>query len=158
MAKKLFMGSSSNTEDPVIDDSNDRVYIDEGRTIYAITRPNHCKSVFMIRMINKFGEAGGFDRILERIQNQVNWAPIETTSLMVTLLGNISSTLHREFALEYIPKLQEAVWTNLLKSPDSNIRNFTKERIDNILQAFDLLLKRIYSLPEKNEVTFLKNT
>lgn len=153
MAKKLFMGSSSNTEDPVVDDSNDRIYSNEdGRTIYAITRPGACKSLFAIRMINRFGEAGGFDKILERINNQENWAPVEIVSLMVTLIGNISGTLHKDFANEYIPRLQEAVWRNLLKSPDSNIRNFTKERIDNIIQAFDLLLKRVYSLPEKNEV------
>jgi len=152
MAKKLFMGSSSNTEDPVIDDSNDKVYLEEGKKLYAITRPAHCKSAFMVKMVNRFGEEGGFDKILQRISDIENWAPIEIVSLMVTLVGELHSVLHRDFALNYIVRLKEAVWNNLLKSPDGNIRNFTKERIDNILKAFDDLLKRVYSLPEKNEV------
>jgi len=152
MAKKLFMGSSSNTDDPVIDDSNDKIYSQEGKKIYAITREKHCKSTFIMKLVNTFGEKGGFDKILERIDNTEKWAPIEVVSVMVTLIGNLHSILHRDFALEYIPKLQAAVWRNLLKSPENNIRNFTKERIDNIIQAFDALLKRVYSLPEKNEV------
>jgi len=155
MAKKLYMGSSSNTEDPVIDDSNDRIYSIEGERVFGITREKHCKSTFIVKMVNNFGQMKGFDKILERINDTDNWAPIEVVSIMVTLIGNLHSVLHRDFALEYIPKLKEAVWRNLLKSPESNIRNFTKERIDNIIQAFDALLKRVYSLPEKNEVEFL---
>ena len=155
IAKKLFMGSSSNTEDPVVDDSNDRIYSDNDNRVYALTRSGGCKSTFIVKMVNHFGQAGGFERILERIRDAENWAPIEVVSIMVTLMGNISSVLHRDFAVEFIPRLEEVVWRNLLKSPDSNIRNFTKERIDNILQAFDLLLKRVYSLPEKNEVVLL---
>jgi len=152
MAKKLYMGSSSNNDDPVVDDSNDKIYNADGSVIYAVTRPAHSKSIFMINLINKIGEMGGFERMLQRIADTDNWAPIEITSLIVTILGNIHAVLHRDFCYDYVPRLKEAVWRNLLKSPDSNIRNFTKERIDNIIQAFDGLLKRVYSLPEKYEM------
>ena len=59
---------------------------------------------------------------------------------------------HREFALDYIPKFKEAVWRNLLKSPESNIRNFTKDKIDSLVQSFELILKRVYTVQEKQEV------
>jgi hypothetical protein len=48
--------------------------------------------------------------------------------------------LYRKFAIEYIPKLNEAVINNIFKSPESNIRNFSKEKIEAIV----LLLKSIY--------------
>jgi len=155
MAKKLFLGSSSNTEDPVVDDSNDRIYNPDGRRIYAIIRSGYCKSTFLIKLVNKFGQMGGFDMIYDRITNPNNWAPIETVSLLSNILGNLATILHRDFAFEYIPKLKEAVWKNLLSSPDSNIRNFTKDKIEYIVTAFDSLLKRVYSLPEKQEVISL---
>jgi len=147
----LYLGSSSNNEDPVIEDSNDKVYCVEGKTIYAITRPSHCKSIFLVNLVNKIGELGGFQKILDRLNDTENWAPIEVVSHICAILGNIHCILHRDFALEYIPKFKDAVWRNILKSPDSNLRNFTKERIDTIIQAFDPLLKRIVSLPEKYE-------
>jgi len=156
MAKKLYLGSSSNTEDPVVDDSNDRIYNPDGRRIYAIIRSGYCKSTFLVNLVNKFGEMGGFDKIYERIANLNNWAPIETVSQLATILGNLATILHRDFAFAYIPKLKEAVWHNLLSSPDSNIRNFTKDKIEHIVTAFDALLKRVHSLPEKQEVYSIK--
>lgn len=146
------MGSSSNNDDPVIDDTNDVVYRNSGKKVYAITRNPHCKSIWMVKLVNKMGEMGIFDRILERINDPNNWAPIEIVSIIITTLGNLSAILHRDFCYEYIPKLKDAVWKNILKSPDSNLRNFNKERIENIIQAFDSLLKRVVSIPEKNEV------
>lgn len=41
--------------------------------------------------------------------------------------------LHREFVYEYVPKVLEAVQKNLLNSPDSNLRNFSYQRISESL-------------------------
>jgi len=152
MAKKLYMGSSNNLDDPVVDDTNDKVIIDENNEIYAVTRHKECRSIFLVDLANKIGELGGYEAIIERINDQKNWIPIEILSSAVALLGNISPILHRDFAYAYIPRLREAVFKNLLTSPDSNIRNFTKDRIDDITKSFDPLLKRILSIPEKIEI------
>ena len=152
MAKKLYLQSKS--DDPTVDDSNDFIYNIEGTKIYAITRSIYCKSIVFIKIINHFGESGGFDKIYDRISDTKNWAPIDVVTNLITVIGNVHAILHREFCYEYIPKLKEAVWKNILKSPDSNIRNFTKEKLDNIVSAFDGLLKRTFSIPEKLEVNF----
>lgn len=154
MAKKLYLASSSSSDDPQIEDSNDHVYsVDkEGRRYYCITRQGYCRSVFLINLLNKIGAMGVFDKILERISDKNKWCPIDMTSIYVSMLGNCHATFHRDFALEYIPKLKKAVWENVLLSPDSNTRNFSKEKIEGIYNAFDLLLKRIYSIPEKQEM------
>lgn len=67
----------------------------------------------------------------------------------------MSAYLVRMFALEYIPKLKDAVFNNILKSPENNIRNMAKEKYDHIQKALDDLLKRGYSLGEK--FTFMEN-
>ena len=66
--------------------------------------------------------------------------------LTVQILGGVYAMLHRNFVQEYIPKLKEVLWENILKSPDQNIRNFTKERIDGICESMSDLLKRVYSI------------
>ena len=60
--------------------------------------------------------------------------------------------LHRVFAIQYVPKITSALWNNLLHSPDSNIRNFTKERLDNIYDSIGEILKRVYSISHKREL------
>lgn len=153
MAKKLYMASSS-TDESQIEDSNDHVYSvnKDNKKIYCITRLGHCRSVFLINLLNKIGVLGAFDKILDRISDRNRWCPIDLTSIYVSLLGNCHAVFHRDFALEYIPKLKKAVWENIIMSPDSNIRNFSKEKIEGICNGFDLLLKRVYSIPEKQEM------
>jgi hypothetical protein len=153
MAKKLDMKSSSNTDDPTVDDTNDIIYENnDNSTLYAITRTGFTKSLFITALINKFGARGGFETIIQRITDQNKWAPIETVNLMSGLVGNLYGVMHRNFAYEYIPRLKDAIFGNILKSPDSNIRNFSKDRIDSVINSLDSLLKRCYSIPEKNEV------
>jgi len=54
--------------------------------------------------------------------------------------------------MEWVPKMRDVVFNNVLQSPDSNVRNFSKQKIDAILKAIDELLKRAYSLIEKHEM------
>ena len=154
MAKKLYMASSSSVDDPQIEDSNDHIYAAEGNNpkLYCITRQGYCRSVFLIGLLNKIGQMGFFDIVLNRIADKNRWCPIDITSGLSATIGSLHAVLQRDFALEYIPKLKEAVWENILKSPDSNIRNFSKEKIEAITSAFDNLLKRVYSIPEKQEM------
>ena len=64
----------------------------------------------------------------------------------------MNEILHRSFCYEYVPKLWDAVRHNLLHSPDSNLRNFTTQKISDSLNSIGQLLKRVYSLKEKTEM------
>lgn len=57
-------------------------------------------------MLNNFGLVGGFDAILNRISNRDKWCPIECVTNMMLGLGRISFLMHRNFALDFIPKLK----------------------------------------------------
>ena len=112
----------------------------------------------MINLIEKIGKKGAFQLILDRITDTKNWASIDLVSLFSNIIAGLFMVYHREFAFSYIPKFKEAVWRNLLKSPESNIRNFTKDKIDSIVQAFEMILKRVYTIQEKQEVNIRYNT
>ena len=119
---------------------------------YAIIRYLETKSIFLVNLMNFLGEIGFYDKILKRISDPNNWCPFDLVSAFVTILGNVHALFFRTFALEYFPKLKEAVFTNLLKGPESNVRNFTKDKIESLLAAMNVLMKRCFSLGEKYEV------
>lgn len=117
-------------------------------------RYSETKSIQLVRMLNYIGEIGFYDKILKRISDPDNWCPFDLVSGFVTFLGNMHPLFYRDFALEYFPKIKEAVYTNILKGPESNVRNFGKDRIEGLIAAMDVLMKRCFSLGEKYEVYY----
>ena len=59
---------------------------------------------------------------------------------------------YRDFIREYLDKLYPIVIKNVIKSPDTNVRNFSKQKLDNTLGGLQVLLKRVYSLGEVYEI------
>ena len=114
-----------------------------------MVRPKKCKSYVMARLLNVFGERGGFDKILARISNKDNPIPLELLLYYMDCLGSAFPLYHRSFAQEYIPKLQAAVELSILNAPEQSIRNVRKERIDGIVKNLDYLLRRVYVYEEK---------
>ena len=53
---------------------------------------------------------------------------------------------------DYVPQFKDAVQSNLLKSPEVNIRNMAKEKLDQTIKGTENLVRRAYSLMEKFEV------
>lgn len=134
--------------------TNDWVYKREDDQLYALTRPKLSKSIFLVRMINRFGAEGGFDKILTRIQDTQNYAPLDVVVKLVSIVSGISKLLFRDFAINYIPELKDAVWSYLLEDKKYNIKELTQKQIGNIVEAFNLLLSIPFSSIEKDEVIF----
>ena len=123
------------------------------KNLFAIVRPP-IRSLFIVKMANHLGQIGFYKMLLEKVSDKVNWCPIELLHFYIQAIGNMHSIFFRDFALPFITSLKEYVFYNILKSPDSNVRNFTKEKIENVITGFNDLLKRIYSVDEKNEVFY----
>ena len=83
-----------------------------------MVRPKKCKSYVMVRLLNVFGERGGFDKILARIRNKDNPISLELLFYYMDCLGSAFPLYHRTFAQEFIPKLQEAVEGSILNAPE----------------------------------------
>jgi len=60
---------------------------------------------------------------------------------------------HRQFALQYVQRFQNAVFDYVINAPDAQIRKLKKERFDKILKLVEKLIKRVYTIKEKNEVS-----
>jgi hypothetical protein len=60
--------------------------------------------------------------------------------------------LHRDFCQQFVPRLQQAVWYNLLNPPVASLRNYKQKEFSFIKKALSALLKRIYSIGEKSDL------
>ena len=144
------------TAEESIKDHNDFLFDnDDGSQVFAVPRfnsKNLRRSNLQVRLIQVFGENGGFDLFLERMSDKQKWCPIDQLHNMLVTIGQMHEMLHRRFAVAYAPRLTDAVVFNLMNSPDNNLRNFSTQRIQESLQALGLVAKRYYSLKEKTEM------
>jgi len=60
--------------------------------------------------------------------------------------------LHRQFAVGYIPELQEAIINYFENAPDSEVRKIQRDRLDKIIKNLCNLLKRAYPIKERHRI------
>ena len=155
-SKNFCKYASMSYAEESIKDQSDFIYeYQQTGVIYAVPRfntRNQRKSQLMIDLIQEFGQNGGFELFHNRISSTNPWCPIDVVHPMLVILGNIHEQLTRNFCYSYVPALWDHVQNNLLNSPDSNLRNFSSQKISECLNGLGLVLKRVYSLKEKAEV------
>lgn len=160
LAKKTLSLISSNNE--IFDDSNDLIFDEDNakdpifgtQHKFAISRQKICKSSSLILWVNTLGSMGLFDKILARIIDTKNWCPIDFLSNLLLALGNLHGLFYRKFALDYLQKILEGSMKNILESPESNFRNFSKDKIEGVISGLEKIIKRLYPLKERYDVLF----
>lgn len=145
----------------MFDDSNDIIYEEDGlkeeifekKHKFAINRSKICKCSSLILWVNTLGGMGLFNKIMDRICDKKNWCPIDFLANLLMALGNLHGILYRKFALEFLPKILNAAFDNVLESPESNFRNFTKDKIEGVITGLEKIAKRLYTVKERYEVS-----
>ena len=102
MAKEFCYESTKSLID-VIDDIHDMecTHID-GKKIYVLPRKKHLSET-IFKALNRFGELGGFDKILEKIEQK---GDLGMLSSYVKGLSGISAYLHKQVVLEQVKRLK----------------------------------------------------
>ncbi|CAD8084108.1 unnamed protein product [Paramecium sonneborni] len=141
--------SNPHCQEEIVHDCNDFLY---PKTDYAVPRfqtKQARRSTVICEMINEFGKNGLFQYILDQI---INKCTIDFLHSYMVVLNNFQEMLNRQFVLTYVPKLFDAVQNNILLSADNNLRNFSSQKIIEILQALSNLLKRVFALQKRQEM------
>ncbi|CAD8116913.1 unnamed protein product [Paramecium sonneborni] len=136
-------------QEEIVNDCNDFLFPNQYYAVPRFQTKYTRKSAVVCEMINEFGRAGLFSYILDQIQNKCT---IDFLHSYVVVIYNFQELLHRQFVQTYIPQLFDAVQNNILSSPDNNLRNFSSQKIIDILQALSNLLKRVHPLQKRQEM------
>jgi hypothetical protein len=97
--------------------------------VFAVPRIFKCISSQFLHFINLFGNAGGFDIIIDILEN----AKVEG-SLSITVLGCLaqiitfpSVVMHKDFIAQYGQRISDAIRKRLLQATDKSLRDVRKE-------------------------------
>lgn len=139
-------------EETIIDDSSDPQVEEGEEEIFAVTRPNNCKSYLLVECINYFGKSGGFEHILEKICDKDNPVNLDLLAHYMECLGRMFPMYHRDFIAKFAPAVKEGVLNAIFNAPEDSIRNIRKEKIEQIVTKLGDILKRIMPYEERTKV------
>ena len=110
----------------------------------------------LITMINSFGKEGGFDRILERLEDHdQNPVSINILESIVISLARCHGLYYRKFAKAYSPRFITACLSCIKETTPENFKLLNSDKLKRILENLDLLAKRCMTLGQKYEVQTL---
>ncbi|EAR85485.2 ubiquitin carboxy-terminal hydrolase (macronuclear) [Tetrahymena thermophila SB210] len=173
MSKKLFKQASQNNSEKVIDDSNDIIFDYEYQNQFKNVKAIHrCQNIFLnyninssfIQFINDFGE--GLNKILDIIRDSNEAALLQKTSNQnqekiitfqalcdyIQIIYYVSPFLLKQFCMEYIPQLSNAIKQCIQSITEDNIRQFKREQISDMIRHYGIILMRYYSIGQKIEI------
>ncbi|CDW89068.1 ubiquitin carboxyl-terminal hydrolase family protein [Stylonychia lemnae] len=119
-----------------IDDQMDLLLfgrIPEEEQVYAVLR-RRCRSSLLVNFLNRFGQLGGFQKILNKIEDDSNEnLSLDLIQNYLECLVNCTGMFNKIFLDKFLPKLDAAVRKRLLNLSQAQIRNLKKDKIDSII-------------------------
>lgn len=112
-----------------------------GEKIYALPRKKYLSSL-LFETINGFGRAGGFEKILNYLESEINY---DVFCYFSKGINGIASFLNRKFIQEIIERLRSLVYKYIFSDPEKMTKQFTKEKSSMIFAGIRALQKRICS-------------
>lgn len=117
------------------------------KRVYAVPRAFQCKSEKFISTINLFGNMGGFEAIMDLLENeQMSDKEGELTILIIGCLAQIITNpfpvYHKDFITEFGKRIQDSIAKRLMNTSDASLRDVRKEQIDSVIKSLENITKR----------------
>jgi len=95
-----------------------------------------CKSTLLVKFLNRFGELGGYQKIVDRINMDNNEVlGLDTVFYYLDCLAKATWMFNKVFIAEYLPELAAAVKKKILNASEQALRTIKKDRIDGIINC-----------------------
>ena len=97
--------------------------------VYAVPRSFQCTSEQFMHIINYFGHEGGFEEIIDILENgeMDETLNIQVMGNLATLISLPANIYHRTFMDEFGARISNAIKARLLGASDKSIRDVRKE-------------------------------
>jgi len=124
--------------------------------VYAVPRIRKCTSSLFIRLINFFGNAGGFELVLSILNKEEGEAGSVDLNLLGIIVASLSSPYqiyHKEFITELGPQFVDICVKRLRSAPEKSLRDVRRERIDSIIKSVDNFQRRVCPKEDREKQT-----
>ena len=138
------------------DDLDNLIQPEEGmERVYAVPRVQKCISAQYLHFMNVFGNLGGFDMIIDVLENgdvtEGSELNIHVLGCLAQIVASPYPVFHKQFIESNGSRIAAAVKNRLLATPDKALRDVRKEQIDAILKSIDNLGKRFLEKSEREK-------
>jgi ubiquitin C-terminal hydrolase len=108
---------------------------------YAGKKPNAREaSYYLIRNMELFGELGGFDAIINRLENTDRILPPHCIISMLDALCMVAPYLNSDHLEPFVPSFREALYNHLLAMENNDLKRFTMKHFSSILARLEKII------------------
>ena len=113
--------------------------------VYCVPRINVCLSQRFIRLLNNFGNAGGFNAILDTFAKEKADDKLTLTMMMymVRMITMPIKMFHKDWINEFGLPTAKAIMNQLLDASDKVIRDITYENINQLQLSINGINNRV---------------
>ena len=125
---------------------DDQIKPEEGHDrVYCVPRVNICLSSRFISYMNRFGNNGGFNALLDTLTNGVIDEHLTLTLMgyMITMISMPSKLFHKDWMAEYATKFTEAMKNQLINAPDNILKNVTAGNVNQTQVSIKQINSRV---------------
>lgn len=101
------------------------------KEVFAVPRVYKCISHRFLHFINVFGNQGGFDEILDILENgevvEGEGLNIQVMGVLAKIITNPWPVYHKNFTQKNGKKIAQSIRKRLLQAPDKMMRDVRKE-------------------------------
>lgn len=139
----------------IIDDLDELIKpAKEGDRVFAIPRPNVCVSSVYLGYINKFGQTGAFNLMIDILsdpeaESKYEGLDINVIGCMAQILTKPYAVYHKNFISEYALKICDVIKSRLVLAPEKVLRDIRQEQINAVISAVEDLQKRYLPANER---------
>ena len=122
--------------------------------MYVMHRPGMNYSSLYIELMNEFGAAGGFQRILDHMMQEAK-SPATLSADLIFLYLEIMAAphylYHRTQIIDTVAPFTEKAIQYMSNIPFEHLRSVKREKLDLALAQIDSLMRRVYTPKTKGE-------
>jgi hypothetical protein len=110
-------------------------------------------SPFLVDIVNYFEEVGGFDWILERLNQYDPIMPFEALHVLPCFLCKCCNVFSNSFAEKFIRAFKDAMFNSLLNMTDIEMRDLKPDWLERVKSHSPKLFSRTYTKEESWKLT-----
>ena len=121
--------------------------------VYGVPRINQCISSKFVSFMNRFGNAGGFDALLDTLKNQTTDDKLTLTTMgyMITMISMPSKLFHKDWLAEYAVAFTTAMRKQLLEASDKILKDVTANDVSQIQISINTVNGRVLDRDQAKE-------
>ena len=141
-------------EDDVDEELDDLMQPEAGHSrVYGVPRISSCISSKFVYFLNRFGNNGGFQGILDALNSEFTDDKLTLTTMgyMITMISMPSKLFHKDWLAEFAAPFTKAMRKQLLEAPDKILKDVSANDVNQMQISINSINARVMDREDAKE-------